>query len=92
MVLFFVRLEETLSGGGTSHRVNGIIVQPQVSTVSLQRPVNDVQLKSKKRSITPVDTDLPDYNAGQRLSPPVTMPLQLHYEPHTQIARLTNMV
>ena len=31
------RLEETLSGGGTSHRVNGIIVQPQVSTA--KRPV-----------------------------------------------------
>ena len=27
------RLEETLTGSGTSHRVNGIIVQPRVPTV-----------------------------------------------------------
>ena len=30
------QIEETLSGGGTSHRVNGIIVQPQVDTVPLR--------------------------------------------------------
>ena len=33
------RLEETLSGGGTSHRVNGIIVQPRVFGPHL--PCND---------------------------------------------------
>ena len=49
------RLEETLSGGGTSHRVNGIAVQavhfgPQIPPASVPAVV-----KSKKRSIDTVD-------------------------------------
>lgn len=30
------RLEETLSGGGTSHHVNGIVIQPEFRVTSLQ--------------------------------------------------------
>ena len=65
------RLEETLSGGGTSHRVNGIAVQavhfgPQLPPASVPAMV-----KSKKRSIDTVDdANLPIYNAGNRRGPP----------------------
>ena len=39
------RLEETLSGGGTSHRVNGIIVQPEMAYVPpLTKPKQDQQV------------------------------------------------
>ena len=38
------RLEETLSGGGTSHRVNGIIVQPQVMSVPPCKITTDAQV------------------------------------------------
>ena len=44
------RLEETISGGGTSHRVNGIAVQPKVTEspeVEALPPVT----KTKRRSI-----------------------------------------
>ena len=56
------RLENTLSGGGTSHRINGIAAQhavygphPEPITVSKVE-------KSKQRSLTPPDTLLPIYN------------------------------
>ena len=63
------RLEETLSGSGTSHRVNGIIVQPQVNTVKPASP--DLKhTKATKRSITPVQIEVPEYNAGKRVGPP----------------------
>ena len=65
------RLEGTLSGEGTSHRVNGIAVQavhfgPQLPPASVPAMV-----KSKKRSIDTVDdANFPIYNAGDRRGPP----------------------
>ena len=44
------RLEETLSGSGTSHRVNGIVIQPMVHTVEAPPPAGTMP-KQKKRSI-----------------------------------------
>ena len=64
------RLEETLSGEGTSHRVNGIAVQanhfgPHPPSASLP-----VIMKSKKRSIESVgDEAIPIYNVGERCGP-----------------------
>lgn len=64
------RLEETLSGEGTSHRVNGSAVQanhyvPHLPQVSVPKIA-----KSKKRSIDSVgESTLPVYNAGQRRGP-----------------------
>ena len=60
------RCEETLSGGGTSHRVNGIILQPTVSPSDSECLVI---MKGKQRSLN-VDTDiLPSYNSGIRVGP-----------------------
>ena len=58
------RLEETVSGKGTSHRVNGIAVQAnQFDQVPVQ-PQSTVS-KTKQRSISAHATMLPTYNAGQ---------------------------
>ena len=62
------RLEETLSGGGTSHRVNGIAVQRKLIGPLPAKRLQPVE-KSKRRSI-PADTDMiPIYNAGKRVGP-----------------------
>ena len=45
------RLEETLTGGGTTHRVNGTAVQPRVFGPHLPAPQVPPILKQKQRSI-----------------------------------------
>ena len=63
-------LEETLSGEGTSHRINEIVVQayhfgPHPPPASVL-----IIVKSKRRSIESVDDEtLPVYNAGERCGP-----------------------
>ena len=66
------RLEETLSGGGTSHRVHGIAIQARQYGPDLP-PVqeNPMITKSKQKSVEVVsDNELPIYNAGERSGPP----------------------
>ena len=64
------RLEETLSGEGTSHPINGIAVQanhfgPQPPSAS-----EPIIVKSKRRSMESVDDEtVPIYNAGERCGP-----------------------
>lgn len=85
------RLEETLSGGGTSHRVNGIIVQPQVHTA--KPPETEPQLHTKrKRSVTPAPLDIPEYNAGSRAGPPVTKPQDLDLQNVQYTAMQRNLI
>ena len=82
------RLEETLSGDSTSHRVNGITVQPQVYTVRL--PNQDLpSVKMKKHSVTPVQ---PEYNAGQRKGPAVMKPLDIDWKPAQKMANCKNLL
>ena len=64
------RLEETLTGSGTSHRVNGIGVQEGFSGPLLQRPRQEIP-KSKRRSFEFTTCILPSYISGQRPQPPV---------------------
>ena len=63
-------LENTLSGGGTSHRINGIAVQhtvygPHPEPIAVPRVE-----KSKQRSLAPAETPLPIYNVTQRTGLP----------------------
>ena len=60
------RLEGTLSGGETSHRVNGIAVQP----VTDQKIVVPKVEKTKKRSFSAPEERLPIYNVGKRVGAP----------------------
>ena len=62
------RLEETLSGEGTSHRVNGIAVQAKSQIPQPVKPMPCLP-KTKKRSISCEPLLLPTYNAGIRAGP-----------------------
>lgn len=67
------RLEATVTGGGTSHRVNGIAVQPRVFGPHPPKDPLPVIEKTKKRAL-PVDTqELRMYVSGKRPGP---QPLQ----------------
>ena len=64
------RLEETLSGAGTSHRVNGIAVQARHFGPNLPPAPGIEQARTRKRSIGPsVSSAVPSYNAGDRCGP-----------------------
>ena len=63
------RIEDTFSGGGTSHRVNSIAVQPAVCGPHPGKVLPKVD-KSKKRSRAVLEEPLPIYNIGQRTGPP----------------------
>ena len=65
------RLEETLTGAGTSHRVNGIIVQPEAPTV-LQPKERRSTEKIRSRSIIQTTTLLPQYIGGRKGRSPTT--------------------
>ena len=67
------RLEETLTGKGTSHRVNGIAVQPKIFGPHLpERPLPNIK-KQKQRTVSTENQELPIYFAGERVGPqPIT--------------------
>ena len=62
------RLEETLSGENTSHRVNGIAVQPKAIDHQTPKILPAVE-RLKKRSISTPALILPTYNVGQQVGP-----------------------
>lgn len=83
------RLEETLSGSGTSHRVNGIIVQP--TSLSCARPQQTtVERKDKTRTIQFSETSLPNFNVGKRQGPPIIEPLDITTTSEAVIKRSRN--
>ena len=58
------RLEETLSGAGTSHRVNGIALQARHFGPTVPPPPGIEQARTRKRSNDPsVSSVVPPYNA-----------------------------
>lgn len=63
------RLEETLTGKGTSHRVNGIVVQANVYGPHLPRAELPHIGKLKQRSVTIEDQEPDVYVAGTRVGP-----------------------
>uniref|UniRef100_UPI00358FD6F1 uncharacterized protein isoform X1 n=1 Tax=Myxine glutinosa TaxID=7769 RepID=UPI00358FD6F1 len=85
------RLEETISGEGTSHRVNGIAVQTTFIGPTLQR-VMPVVTKSKKRSISPAPVMLPTYNAGQHVGPPITQSVDANTTRQVHHAKTKNLI
>ena len=72
------RLEETLSGGGTSHRVNGIIVQPKVCGPFLPDKYLPLPNQARKRSLTEFidDVHIPTYISGAKPDTPKIQKLQ----------------
>ena len=73
-------LEETLSGAGTSHCINGIIVQPAVSTCATERLPTAALSKQDKRHMVEGNVDpLPLYISAKKESPPPLKLPNFHY-------------
>ncbi|KAI8521965.1 hypothetical protein Bbelb_017190 [Branchiostoma belcheri] len=85
------RLEETVSGGGTSHRVNGIAVQTKMTESTEVKPLPSVP-KTKRRSIDVPQPTLPTYNVGQREGPEPCPAIDLEADDITHTAWLKNMI
>ena len=64
------RQQESLTGGGTPHRVNGIIVQPKWLTCAPPQTTSTTAKTDKRRSIQPSEKLLPVYSVGKRKGPP----------------------
>lgn len=73
------RLEETLSGSGTTHRVNGILVQ-QAFIGPMKPPEYPKVEKTKRRSIEVPQLLLPTYNVGKRPEVPIIENLEKSVE------------
>ena len=68
------RVEETLSGSGTSHRINGIAVQPKIQGPQLQKPMPNIAQKKQRTLGHMIDYfAIPNYNAGEKAGPPRRM-------------------
>ena len=63
------RQEEVLAGAGTSHRVNGIIVQPTSSSCAPPTTAMTANMKAKQCTIKPPEAQLPKYVLGESSSP-----------------------
>ena len=85
------RLEETTSGEGTSHRVNGIAVQPRIIGPLPQRNTKSCE-KTKKRSIPSSPSSVATYNARRRVGPSATVALDVNTDKQVQDARCKNFI
>ncbi|XP_078679472.1 uncharacterized protein LOC144915103 [Branchiostoma floridae x Branchiostoma belcheri] len=87
------RLEETLSGKGTSHRVNGIAVQARYFGPHLPNEQSAEIPRSKKRSIEPLTpANLPIYNAGERQGPKPRRYVHVNCQEASENARRKNLL
>jgi len=86
------RIEETLTGASTSHRVNGIIVQPRVFGPEPYKPPLPTIPKNKKRSLMIEDTPLPIYTAGERVGPSQCTTLDVNREAFIAEAHKKNIM
>ena len=59
---------DTLSGAGTTHCTNGIVVQQQVSTASPYLPSNPSWPNRHRQSVPPLEDEV-EYNTGRRQGP-----------------------
>ena len=86
------QIEETLTGEGTTHRVNGIIVQPKTFGPEPNKPLFPAVQKDKKRSLTLDEDPLPVYVPGERTGPPNLRSVDLHSSEVTNKAHKKNLV
>ena len=87
------RLEETLSGVGTSHRVNGIAVEARHFGPTLPPPPGIEQARTRKRSIDPlVSSVVPLYSTGDCCSPRVRAFIEVTPEEILVEARKKNLL
>ena len=76
-------LEETISGTGITHRVNGIVIQN--AFIERNPPQNLIQIpKTKQRSIHVEPLQLPVYNVGTRPEQPALPNMNVNLDLTTQ--------
>ena len=61
--------EETLSGKGTTHNTNGIIIQQTVASESASLPSTSSRQRTRVRSVNPPPLNLSTYTRGRRSGP-----------------------
>lgn len=81
------RQEEVLSGAGTSHRVNGIIVQATSLSCAPHKQSTSMNKKDRKCTIKPLEGQIPIYIVGKRSSPPAIVPSDLSTTSATALLR-----
>ena len=86
------RLEETTSGEGTSHRVNGIAVQPRIIGPMPQGEAKTIKQSPRRGAYPHHQAALPMYNTGRRVGPAVTVNLDVDADKQVQNARVKNMI
>ena len=86
------QIEETLTEEGTTHRVNGIIVQPKMFGPEPNKPLCPAVRKDKKRSLTLDEDPLPVYVPGKSTGPPNLRSVDLHSSEVTNKAHKKNLV
>ena len=79
----FDSLGETLSGAGTTHSVNGIVIQKAFTGPKLPQNLIDIP-KTKQRIIYVEPLQLPVYNVGIRQEPPVLPNMSVNLDLTTQ--------
>ena len=85
------RLEETLSGEGPSHRVNGIAVQAKSQIPQPVKPMPCLP-KTKKRSMSCEPLLLPTYNAGIQAGPSQMREIEGDTRDEVKLAKQKNLV
>ena len=63
--------EETLSGHGTTHCTNEIVIQREVQSVQVMPDANPINVR--RRSLAPQPSNVEHYTAGKRQSPSLKM-------------------
>ncbi|KAL9969089.1 hypothetical protein ACROYT_G021256 [Oculina patagonica] len=87
------RLEETLSGSGTSHRVNGIAVQARHFGPQLPPLAVPEVARTRQRSVdSSTITEIPAYNAGERCNPRARSYVEVTSEQVIEHARKKNLL
>ena len=87
------QIEETLTGEGTTHRVNGIIVQPKTFGPEPNKPLRPAVQKDKKRSLILDAEDLLSvYVPDKCTGPPNLQSVDLHISEVTNKVHKKNLV
>ena len=79
--------EETLSGHGTTHCINGIAIQRVVQSVQAMPETNPINVRL--RSLEPQPSHVEHYTAGKRQSPSINMLKDSHLLPPGNVESLS---
>eukprot|EP00794_Sanderia_malayensis_P011668 gene11668-12876_t len=85
------RLEETLTGKGTSHRVNGIVVQSRVFGPDLPRDDLPQIEKTKSRTLVVEHQELEVYVAGKRVDPQLLFTKETHLQDEEKATEMSSI-